>query len=524
MKFSIKMKKPLSSVLFVATSSLGASTSVSVGPEQLALVINDSDPQSKTVGQYYANVWQVPSKNIFHVSWSKYMSSKNVVACAKDPLCIGYIQKNSSQAFLNKLAACLYSDSNCIADVKASLVSDAKVKACVNDSSCNSYVTNHSAEVPASFTQCAHSDSNCVIGGQSFLSIYDLGKNRLSPTSQIIGIAAGNPAALPVTFGCWSFSQMLSFAASPLGPFQIKNNQVVYSSATCDAGGYFLTTTNGKTSYVTNPIFNSDTRQPFTDFKIRPTMVIASTTVTGTLNLIDRSHSANLSCPKGTVIAEHTCDGARNVRDSEFTALASAFEKNTLINVETINNFYFNSKTGKTTNTCNYLSSLPYKATDSSSVSPAYGQIGNNSAATFRAAPANQPANPPQKSIQNPGPIIGYFTGTQHVPTIENPTYRSNNVQIAPGAIGDTLTSFGGVINYGGNGQGYATQWIEAGFSGSSGTVTEPGADPAKFSDPSIVMTRYATKGETLVEAYSKSSHQSAELIFVGDPLVALCN
>jgi uncharacterized protein (TIGR03790 family) len=65
-----------------------------------------------------------------------------------------------------------------------------------------------------------------------------------------------------------------------------------------------------------------------------------------------------------------------------------------------------------------------------------------------------------------------------------------------------------------------ALRWLEAGATGSYGTVVEPCNFPQKFADPAIVIGRYVT-GATLIEAYWKSVAWPGQGVFVGEPLAA---
>jgi uncharacterized protein (TIGR03790 family) len=85
-----------------------------------------------------------------------------------------------------------------------------------------------------------------------------------------------------------------------------------------------------------------------------------------------------------------------------------------------------------------------------------------------------------------------------------------------PGAIADHLTSFGGTLTR--SGQMPATRWLDAGVTGSYGTVTEPCNYWQKFPNPQIVMGHYLA-GETLIESYWKSVKWPAQGLFVGEPL-----
>ena len=107
--------------------------------------------------------------------------------------------------------------------------------------------------------------------------------------------------------------------------------------------------------------------------------------------------------------------------------------------------------------------------------------------------------------------VLFYFTGKTHVDGLDSLTFL-------PGAIADHLTSTGGKLN--GRRQMSALRWLEAGASGSYGTVVEPCNHPGKFPDPRLLMENYS-HGATLLEAYWKSVQQPGEGIFIGDPLAA---
>jgi uncharacterized protein (TIGR03790 family) len=68
-----------------------------------------------------------------------------------------------------------------------------------------------------------------------------------------------------------------------------------------------------------------------------------------------------------------------------------------------------------------------------------------------------------------------------------------------------------------------ALRWLEAGATGSYGTVREPCAYPQKFPDAAVLIRRY-TRGETLIEAYWKSVSSPGEGVFIGEPLAAPWN
>jgi uncharacterized protein (TIGR03790 family) len=112
-------------------------------------------------------------------------------------------------------------------------------------------------------------------------------------------------------------------------------------------------------------------------------------------------------------------------------------------------------------------------------------------------------------TLKNTSDVMFYFTGLVQVPDIETNRYL-------PGAVADHLTSFGGqLIN---SSQMSALRWLEAGATGSYGTVVEPCAFTAKFPNPNILLQHYLA-GETLIEAYWKSVIMPGQGVFIGEPL-----
>lgn len=112
-------------------------------------------------------------------------------------------------------------------------------------------------------------------------------------------------------------------------------------------------------------------------------------------------------------------------------------------------------------------------------------------------------------ALANKPDVMFYFTGSTQVPGLDRNTFL-------PGAIGDHLTSAGGVL-FGGS-QMSSLAWLQAGATGSYGAVVEPCNFPGKFPVPDIVMARYL-QGETLIEAYWKSVQMPGQGLFIGEPL-----
>jgi len=111
--------------------------------------------------------------------------------------------------------------------------------------------------------------------------------------------------------------------------------------------------------------------------------------------------------------------------------------------------------------------------------------------------------------IQDKPDVLFYFTGAKSVQKLDSNEYL-------PGSIADHLTSTGGVL-FGGR-QMSAIKWLEAGATGSYGTVTEPCNFPGKFPNPAIVMLNYLG-GSTLIEAYWKGVAMPGQGLFIGEPL-----
>ncbi len=107
--------------------------------------------------------------------------------------------------------------------------------------------------------------------------------------------------------------------------------------------------------------------------------------------------------------------------------------------------------------------------------------------------------------------VLFYFTGLITVEAI-----GSNH--FVPGAMADHLTSAGGVLpdSY----QMSSLKWLDAGATGSYGTVVEPCAFTSKFPSVPIAMRHYLA-GDTLLEAYWKSVLMPSQGVFIGEPLAA---
>lgn len=107
--------------------------------------------------------------------------------------------------------------------------------------------------------------------------------------------------------------------------------------------------------------------------------------------------------------------------------------------------------------------------------------------------------------------VMFYFIGAAAVPDIA--AYRFH-----PGAVADHLTSFGGMLTD--SPQMSSLRWLEAGATGSYGTVVEPCNLLGKFPNVPVLLAHYLA-GDTLIEAYWKSVEMPGQGIFLGEPLAA---
>jgi uncharacterized protein (TIGR03790 family) len=200
--------------------------------------------------------------------------------------------------------------------------------------------------------------------------------------------------------------------------------------------------------------------RPFDSWGVRPTMMLATGPDAGTaLALIDRGVAADGTNPRGDGWLFRTTDQARSVRWSEYL-----------------------------------YTTLPQWTPDGG-LDLFYVD------ATVDAGIA--------QSLSNASNVLFYFQGLASVPNLSTNTYL-------PGAIADHLTSYGGQVPT--SGQMSILRWIEAGATGSYGTVVEPCNYTTKFPNTTVVLSHYY-RGEPLIEAYWKSVSMPGEGLFIGEPL-----
>lgn len=216
---------------------------------------------------------------------------------------------------------------------------------------------------------------------------------------------------------------------------------------------------NSCTTTTASSYFDSESAQPWQDFQMRPSMMLGASSVSAAQTLIDLGVSADATYPPGDGYLLRTTDANRNVRYTDYLNLPTLWTGNSGIQL-----FYIDN----------------------------YGGASSGD------------------SITGKSNVLFYFTGLASVPNIITNTYQ-------PGAIADSLTSFGGYLPSG-NGQMPITNWLNAGVTASYGTVAEPCNYTQKFSQASVLIDHYY-RGATLIEAYWKAVSEPGQGLFIGEPL-----
>ncbi|MDO9072766.1 MAG: TIGR03790 family protein [Rubrivivax sp.] len=293
---------------------------------------------------------------------------------------------------------------------------------------------------------------------------------------QARGIPEANMIRVPVPTGA-AFIDATAFAALKTAvdshlPAGVQATLVTWSQpsrvrGSCSMGitsalafGYDAAYCGGCVATRASTYHDSDSGKPFTDHGLRPSMMLGAATLAEAQALINRGLAAEASLTRGGATGHawlvRTSDAGRSVRTDDFRSLAAR----TVPGV-----------------TMHYV---------------------DNAAGTGNDAVVNQ------------RDVLFYFTGLAQVPEIATNTYL-------PGAVADHLTSSGGFLPDGG-GQMPATAWLQAGATGSYGTVEEPCNFAQKFPRASVLVKHYA-RGNTLIEAYWKSVQWPGQGLFLGDPL-----
>jgi len=195
--------------------------------------------------------------------------------------------------------------------------------------------------------------------------------------------------------------------------------------------------------------YDSDTRRPYDDLRIRPAMSIAALSFADAKALIDRGIRADGTAPRGTAYLVSTGDTARDVRIENYGDVLMLAANRMAVQIADV------------------------------------------------------------KALEHRDDVMFYFIGASQVAAL-------NTNRFLPGAVADHLTSTGGVLT--GGGQMSSLRWLEAGATGSYGTVVEPCNFTTKFPNPALLLRHYLA-GETLIESYWKSVAMPGQGIFIGEPL-----
>ena len=203
--------------------------------------------------------------------------------------------------------------------------------------------------------------------------------------------------------------------------------------------------------------FNTATARPFTDLGLRPSMLLAGRTVEQTKALIDRGVAA---------------DGSLRLR-------------------------------GRPPVSAMFLTTTDAARRVRGALYPAPGLL-RGFGVEVRVVPAAELASAHR--------VLLALTGSERV--LLDPA-----MDWVPGGLGDHLTSSGGDL-YGNHQQSTALAWLDAGATGSHGTVSEPCNHLQKFPHPQLLLGHYL-QGATLIEAYWKSVAWPQQSLFIGEPLAA---
>lgn len=206
---------------------------------------------------------------------------------------------------------------------------------------------------------------------------------------------------------------------------------------------------------VPSPYYDSDTTRPWDDLRLRPSMMLGAATLDEARAIVARGRAADGTAPAGDGYLVRTTDSVRSLRWPDFRQAASA--------------------PGTT-----HLELFDH-----------HGGPSSANALTGRKG------------------VMFYFTGLPRTPGLDTNSYR-------PGAVGDSLTSSGGVLVN--SDQTTVLEWLKAGLTASYGTVEEPFAHEEKFPRVSVLLDHYQ-RGATLIEAYWKSVLRPGQGLFVGEPL-----
>ncbi len=144
------------------------------------------------------------------------------------------------------------------------------------------------------------------IGRKKFEQVYQQVKSKTPRHIQFYALAWSQPFKA----GCMSMTSAFAFG---------------YDEAYC---------AKGCNSTRQSAYFNSTSRRPYHDLGIRPTMMLAGSSLEQVRDMIDRGVEADASYPKGTAYLLSTSDKARNVRSHFYPLVADKMGKRINIQIE----------------------------------------------------------------------------------------------------------------------------------------------------------------------------------------------
>ncbi|UCB53820.1 MAG: TIGR03790 family protein [Thiotrichales bacterium] len=144
------------------------------------------------------------------------------------------------------------------------------------------------------------------IGAEKFKKIYQQVRNSTPAYVQFYALAWSRPFRA----GCMSITSAFAFG---------------FDEAYC---------AKGCNSTRQSAYFNSATRTPWRDYGMRPSMMLAGSSLEQIQDMIDRGVKADASYPKGTAYLVSTSDKARNVRSHFFPSAAEQLGKRIDIKIE----------------------------------------------------------------------------------------------------------------------------------------------------------------------------------------------
>ena len=248
------------------------------------------------------------------------------------------------------------------------------------------------------------------------------------PPADTLSVAAFT--ALKAQIDAAAGPQIQAFAIAWTNPHKVECQSLVSALALGADKKFCSTQGNPCSETAPSGLYDHATLAPFTDLGIRPAMHLAGVSADEVFKLIDRGVASDSTHPTGVGYFVRTTDEARSVRwpDQQFTQSSWDFDGG--LDLQYIDN----SGGG----------GLDY--------------------------------------LENKPDVLFYLTGLVDVPQIATNTYL-------PGAVADHLTSYGGQIPQ--SGQMSIVRWLEAGATGSFGTVVEPCNYQTKFPKVSVAVARY---------------------------------